>query len=157
MRRLVFTSIAGVALLTTTMSAGAPPGAISSGITLNVPARAGSAASGASSDGTIWPAIGATVSFASAFPESVAEYNPRIQVMCYQEGVVTYGEAGPYNQSFLLGGSGSTWLYETSNLPAHCVADLYYWSYQDSQQFNWLASTEFDAGGRQQRDARRLE
>ena len=104
---------------------------------------------GASSDGTIWPAIGAKVSFAITFPESVAEYNPRIQVMCYQDGVVIYGEAGPSNQSFLLGGSGSIWFYETSTLPAHCVADLYYWSYQDSQQFNWLASTEFDAGGRQ--------
>jgi hypothetical protein len=27
------------------------------------------------------------------------------------------------------------------------VADLYYWSYQGGQKFNWLASVEFDAGG----------
>jgi len=99
-------------------------------------------------DSTIWPAIGANVTFAVTYPKSVEKFGPRIQVMCYQDGSLVYGEAGPWYQAFFLGGSGSLWLYNTATQGAHCVADLYYWSYQGGQKFNWLASTEFDAAGK---------
>ena len=93
-----------------------------------------------------WPNLGDTVTFTVTYPKTANRYDPRIQVMCYQDGVLVYGEAGPYYQGFHLGGSGSLWLYQTPG-PAHCIADLYYWSYNGGQKFNWLASTEFDAGG----------
>ena len=66
--------------------------------------------------------------------------------MCYQNGTLVYGEAGPYYHTFQLGGASSDWLNNSPG-PATCVADLYYWSYQGGQKFNWLASVQFDAGG----------
>jgi hypothetical protein len=94
------------------------------------------------------PALGVSVSFTSA-PTDLSgppKSQPRIQVMAYQDGVLVYGEAGPASQSFLLGGAGSAWL--TNGGPAHCVADLFFWSYKGGQQtFELLASTEFDAAG----------
>jgi len=66
--------------------------------------------------------------------------------MCYQNGTLVYGEAGPYYHAFQLGGASSDWLNNSPG-PATCVADLYYWSYQGGQKFNWLASVQFDAGG----------
>ena len=77
--------------------------------------------------------------------------DPRIQVLCYQGTLLVYGEAGPADHIFLLGGASSSWLNGTSGADpyagAHCVADLYYWSYKGTQQFNLLASVEFDAVG----------
>jgi hypothetical protein len=64
---------------------------------------------------------------------------------------LVYGEAGAYNQSFMLGGSGSLWLYEHATESVHCVATLFYWGHQGgSQKFVWLAETEFDGTGAQQ-------
>ena len=94
----------------------------------------------------IWPALGDSVNFQVTFSKSAERFGPRIQVACFQGDQLVYAEAGPYYQYFLLGGASSDWL-NTSQGPAHCVADLYYWSYQGGQKFNWLASTEFEAGG----------
>jgi hypothetical protein len=97
-------------------------------------------------DGAIFPKLGDSVTFGVSFPRSAQKYDPRIQVLCYQNGDLVYGEAGPYYQEFLLGGAMSLWFLGDG--AASCHADLYYWSYQGSQKFNLLASTEFDAAGR---------
>lgn len=142
MRRLTIGLIIAVALCAVPVFAAGPrPPVTVAAITLNVPLALQSFSAG------LWPNLGDTVTFAVAYPKSAEKYGPRIQVMCYQGDDLVYGEAGPYYQGFLLGGAGSIWLY-TNNGPAHCVADLYYWSYQGGQKFNWLASTEFDAGGK---------
>ena len=93
-----------------------------------------------------WPHLGDWVNFQVTFPKSVNKYGVRIQVICYQNGNLVYGEAGPYTQSFLLGGGSSEWLRMGG--AADCTADLYYWSYNGGQKFNWLASTEFAAADR---------
>lgn len=87
--------------------------------------------------------LGGWVLFDTSVPKSVEKFDPRVQVLCYQDNTLVYGEAGPRSQAFLLGGASSAWL--VAGGPAHCVADLYYWSYQGVQKFNWLATVEFDA------------
>jgi len=142
MRRILFGSFVATAMLAATLTA-APKPTVPATIALTVPATLLTAFQA----GT-WPALGDQVTFAVSYPKIVGNNGARIQVMCYQGDALVYGEAGPFNQAFLLGGAGSIWLY-TSQGPAHCVADLYYWSYQGSQKFNWLATTEFDAAGAQ--------
>jgi hypothetical protein len=90
------------------------------------------------------PHLGDNVTFDASFANNVK--NPRIQVLCYQSGALVYGMAGPWDQEFLLGGSMSTWFL--TNGDADCVATLYYWSYQGSQKFNFLAETQFAAKAR---------
>jgi len=141
MRRVLFGSLAACVLLVVSVSA-APRTEVQPAIALNVPVTL------ASTESTIWPALGDSVTFSVTFPKSVEKYGPRIGVMCYQGDTLVYGEAGPYYQAFLLGGASSIW-HNDSQGPAHCVADLFYWSYQGSQKYNYLASTEFDAGGQQ--------
>ena len=143
MRRVILASFAACALCAASVGA-APKGTASvpASITLNVPATLVAAFTGTTA--TIWPSLGDAVTFTVTFPSTVKD--PRIQVLCYQNGTLVYGEAGPYDQAFLLGGSSSAWL-NTSPGPASCVADLYYWSYRGGQKFNWLASTEFTVGG----------
>lgn len=68
----------------------------------------------------------------------------RIQVVCTQGGDVVYGEAGPAEYGFILGGGASQWL--TNGGEADCVATLYYWNNHPSQTFIWLAETMFRAG-----------
>jgi hypothetical protein len=143
MRRVLFGSLIAGACFVTTLSA-APKVAGTASIVLNVPATSVAAFSGTAA--TLWPTLGDAVTFGVSVPKAVERQDPRIQVMCYQGTTLVYGEAGPYTQAFLLGGASSDWL-NTSQGPAHCVADLYYWSYQGGQKFNWLASTAFDAGG----------
>lgn len=97
------------------------------------------------------PGLGDSITFSDTVSNLPGWADPRIQVICYQNNAVVYGEAGPAWQVFLLGGASSDWLNDTPpadrESPAHCVADLYYWRFNPSQQFNWLASTEFDAAG----------
>ena len=138
MRRVIFGSLAVCVLAVATISA-APKTVAPATIELNTLGAARMA-------GAIWPSLGDSVSFTVSVPKSAEKFGPRIQVACYQGDVLVYAEAGPHYQYFLLGGSSSDWL-NISKGPAHCVADLYYWSYQGGQKFNWLASTEFDAGG----------
>ena len=118
----------------------APKEIIRPSITLDVPLTATVAES--------WePVLGDWVSFTVTFAKQVERYGPRVQLICYQGTTLVYGEAGPYEQSFLLGGGSSIW--RTVGGSANCVADLYYWSYTGGQQqFNWLASTQFTAAAR---------
>ena len=146
MRRVLYSLVLSLTVFGVTVTA-APPRATSTAasITLNVPTTQVSAFT-AAGDATIYPSIGDSVTFTVTFPKTVEKYGPRIQVMCYQNGTLVYGEAGPYYHAFQLGGASSDWLNNSPG-PATCVADLYYWSYQGGQKFNWLASVEFDAGG----------
>ena len=86
------------------------------------------------------PHLGGWVNFSVVLPQLPGWVNPRIQIICWQGGVMTYGEAGAYDASFMLGGAGSDWLRNGG--AADCQADLYYWSSSNAgQKFNLLAST----------------
>lgn len=142
MKRIVLGTLSAFVLLGATLVA-APRTTSPSTITLNQVSTFAAAA-----DSTIEPSLGDYVSFTVTYPKTVEKFGPRIQVLCYQDGTLVFAEAGPHYQSFLLGGGSSPWLNNSPG-PAHCTADLYYWSYQGGQKFNWLASTEFEAGGPQ--------
>jgi hypothetical protein len=62
----------------------------------------------------------------------------RIQVLCFQAGVIVYGEAqmAPFH-SFLLGGGSSDW--KTNGGAVVCEATLYYWDFHPTQTFVPLA------------------
>jgi hypothetical protein len=87
--------------------------------------------------------------------DNIANQNPRIEVDCYQGGVLVYAEAHnatpvlgdpPFDgASFLLGGGGSAW--KDNGGPAECVGILYYWDFHPSQTFVPLAEVAFSAGG----------
>jgi len=102
----------------------------------------------AAADAGVWPALGDWVTFKISYPKTVDKYGARIQILCYQNGQLVYAEADWATQPFLLGSGSSPWLNDYPG-PASCHADLYYWSYNGGQKFNWLASTEFDAGGKE--------
>ena len=87
--------------------------------------------------------LGDWVTFTYSVPSTVT--NPRIQVMCYQNGAIVYGEAGPAGQSFLLGGGGSVW--RTGGGAANCTATLYEWDWHPVQRFVPYAAASFDASG----------
>ena len=87
------------------------------------------------------PHLGDSVTFEAAFANNLK--NVRIQVLCYQNDALVYGMAAPWDSQFQLGGGMSAWFL--NNGAANCVADLYYWSYQGGQKFNFLATTQFDA------------
>ena len=90
------------------------------------------------------PHLGGTVTFTAAYPRSVK--SPRVAVRCYQNGAMTYAEAGPADQPLVLGGGGSEW--KTAGGDADCTAELFWidWSGQQ-QQFNTLAWYSFHAAG----------
>lgn len=89
------------------------------------------------------PHLGGYVSFAYV----TAARDPRIAVRCYQNGVMTYAEAGSAGQAFLLGGAGSDW--QRAGGAAHCTAELFSieWKPNQPQQVTMHATTEFDAAG----------
>ena len=91
------------------------------------------------------PYLGEVVTYTVSYPSS--DKNPRVQVMCYQGGVMVYGEAEAVGVPFTLGGGSSQWL--TNGGPASCEADLYnlVWNGNQMQQVTMLASTYFDAAG----------
>jgi hypothetical protein len=64
---------------------------------------------GARSASATAPALGSWVVFDSSYPTNVK--NPRIEVLCYQGGQLTFGMAGAADYSFQLGGAGSIWLW----------------------------------------------
>ena len=122
-------------------------------VTLRGPAGAGSVLAG-SPNGSSWIklagastarstlSLGSSVSFDTGYPTNVK--NPRIEVLCYQDGSLTYGEAGGVNEAFRLGGGGSIWL--TNGGSADCTANLFYFgSKAGKQTYNKLASTDFVA------------
>ena len=91
------------------------------------------------------PHLGGQVTFTVTYPDQV-KY-PRIAVRCYQDGVMTYAEAGTYDHVFLLGGGWSVWLEHGG--PAACTAELFYivWHGNNTQEVFSLAWTSFDAAG----------
>ena len=101
--------------------------------------------SGSLSLNQVAPRLGEYVTFTWSVDHLPGWATPRIQVICSQDDVVVYGEAGPAWQSFLLGGGSSDWL--TNGGPAVCVATLYYWQFHPSQIFHPLDSVTFAAGG----------
>src|SRR3954468_3755100 len=74
-------------------------GKVTASITLNQPSTALAGKSG--------PALGSSVTFSTVIPTNVK--TPRVEVVCYQNGTVVYGEGGSPTDSFLLGGGGSLW------------------------------------------------
>lgn len=88
------------------------------------------------------PSLGSSVTFTVTYPTSVK--TPRVEVLCYQNGALVYGEAGSPGDTFVLGGGGSLWL--TAGGSASCVANLYYFTWKAGQPATtYLASTSFDA------------
>jgi hypothetical protein len=112
----------------TVASAGKPPRAtVTNSITLN------------QAD----PHLGDSVTFTNVYDTSIK--SPRVQVVCTQDGAVTYAAADAADQSFVLGGGSSAW--KSTGGEADCVATLYYWDWKPVQTFVPLASTSFHAGG----------
>jgi hypothetical protein len=144
MRRIIAGTLVASALCAATLSA-APKAQTPATISLNTTVASFSAAS------TIYPSIGSWITFTVTFPKSVERYGPRILISCYQNNELVYAEGGSYDQSFMLGGSGSLWVYDQApgdrQAPADCVAELFYFSYQGGQKWNHLADTSFQAGG----------
>jgi hypothetical protein len=94
---------------------------------------------------TTQPTLGSSVTFNTTIPSNVK--NPRVEVLCYQNGALVYGEAGAPTDAFVLGGGGSIWLYEGGGA-ANCVANLYYFGQVNGQSASiYLATTTFDAAG----------
>jgi hypothetical protein len=94
--------------------------------------------------------LGGTVSFDVTFsPDNLDKKHKggvRVEVIAYDpSGAIIFGTAQHYDQSFVLGGGWSPWREQGG--PAHCVANLYYFSYHGSQQYNRLASVSFEAAG----------
>jgi hypothetical protein len=90
------------------------------------------------------PSLGSSVTFTVTYPTSVK--TPRVEVLCYQNGALVYGEAGSPGDTFVLGGGGSLWL--TAGGSASCTANLYYFTWKAGQPATtYLASTSFDAAG----------
>jgi hypothetical protein len=91
------------------------------------------------------PHLGGNTTFTVTYPNGTKD--PRVQVTCYQDGLVVYGEAGASDFVFMLGGSMSLWLMQGG--PASCTAELYNltWNGNQMQKVVWLASAAFDATG----------
>ena len=89
--------------------------------------------------------LGGNITFTVSYPDKVK--SPRIAVLCYQGGVLVYGEAGAFDHVFVLGGAGSDWL--RAGGAASCTAELFYitWNGNNPQQWTSLATTTFDAAG----------
>lgn len=98
------------------------------------------------------PQLGEWITFTTSISGLPGWADPRIQIVCEQNGQVVYGEAGPSTQRFLLGGASSPWLNSSDGAdatqPAQCVATLYFWQFHPRQVFNPLASISFEAAGR---------
>jgi hypothetical protein len=98
--------------------------------------------------------LGGVVTFDYTVDDLPGWANPRIQVICYQAGVVVYGmalNADPANgvptataQPFVLGGGSSDWL--TNGGFAECEAILFYFDNRVDFQ-HVLDSLSFVAGG----------
>ena len=116
----------------------ASAGKVTPSITLNGVSSGGAAL-------TAQPALGTYVTFTTVIPTNVK--TPRVEVLCYQDGALVYGEGGSPTQAFLLGGGGSVWLYSGGG-DASCVANLYYFTWQAGKPATvYLATTSFEAAG----------
>ena len=129
-----FVVLASLAAAMCALAAPAFAGTKDSSITLNQ--------SGAGFTATA-PHLGGAVSFTTVYPTNVK--NPRVEVLCYQNGALVYGEAGAPTDTFTLGGGGSLWL--SGGGAASCVANLYFFTWKAGQPATtYLATTSFDAG-----------
>jgi hypothetical protein len=87
--------------------------------------------------------LGDYVTFSTVVPKNVN--NPRIEVLCYQNGALTFGMAGGVDYAYLLGGGGSIW--KDHGGAADCVANLYFFSWKaNTPTATQLATTSFSAG-----------
>jgi hypothetical protein len=91
------------------------------------------------------PALGDTVTFTWTATGLKPKQVPRIQIVCSQDGVVTYAAADSADAGFVLGAGSSAW--KSTGGPADCVATLYYWDWKPYQRSVPLASLNFAAGG----------
>lgn len=91
------------------------------------------------------PKLGDWVTFTSVYPSSAK--NPRVQVICRQNGVTVWATADVPSASFLLGGTSSDWF--ATRGAANCEADVFdlSWSGNNPQQVTMYATTFFDAAG----------
>ncbi len=91
------------------------------------------------------PYLSGSVTFTVTYPNHAK--NPRIAVRCFQNDAMTYGEAGPADHVFVLGGASSEWLSQGG--PASCTAELFFitWNGNKPQQVTTLAWTSFEAAG----------
>jgi hypothetical protein len=147
LQALLLVAIVGIIALT--MSAVYKPAGFIAGVD---DARAGRSSGSSSIDlasvsgrsASIQPTLGSSVEFATTYPSNTK--NPRIEVLCYQDGSLVYGEAGGVNDAYLLGGGGSLW--KDKGGAADCRANLYYFGWKAGKQtYNRLATTTFSAGG----------
>jgi hypothetical protein len=143
-RHALFAALVGASVIAPAAPAFARPAPMTPWIVLEGSADARTAA----------PALGSLVLFDTGYPSNVK--NPRIEVLCYQDGQLVYGETASANEAaqqeltgspgLTLGGGGSIWL--TNGGEADCVANLFYFGSKAGQQtYNWLAKTEFTATG----------
>jgi hypothetical protein len=90
------------------------------------------------------PSLGQTVSFITTYPRT--DRNPLIEVTCYQNGTLVWGEVGYVITSFTLGGGSSPWLNNGGGAAA-CTAELVnqVWNGNTEEQLTVLASTSFAA------------
>ncbi len=136
---MVFALAAAILLAATPAFAGKPGVGSSSTDSVALATINGMPAAG------LTPHLGDTVTFSYNLMENVK--SPRIQVVCSQNGTMVYGEAySAIGNSFMLGGSSSTWL--SVGGPASCVATLYSWNYTPTQTFVSYASMSFNALGK---------
>ena len=130
-RRLALAGILAVALAATAVPAFGKGGKQDPYIGLNSPVGAAATK----------PALGDYVTFTTVIPSNVQ--NPRVEVLCYQNDVLVYGESNGPDWAFQLGGASSLWL--ANGGPASCVANLYYFTSHSTAVY--LATTNFDATG----------
>ena len=90
------------------------------------------------------PRLGSQVSFAAGYPTRTK--NPWVSLVCYQDGVLVYGQGGSPASEFYLGAASSVWV--TNGGAATCKAELgdLYWR-GGQQYYTYMAETWFEAEG----------
>jgi hypothetical protein len=109
-------AIAALAVAAPSAFAASLPAADSGTISVFVPSSGGSHASSQ-------PTYEGNVAFNTSNTKGLK--NPRVSVICYQNGNVVWGTAGGPAMVFTLGGDSSQWV-QNGGGPATCTADLFY-------------------------------
>jgi len=91
------------------------------------------------------PVLGASVSFSTTY--SNVKY-PAVEVNCYQNGALVWGQVGLPTDIFKLGGDSSPWLSNGGG-PASCVGELLSetWRGTTEEAMTVLATTPFAVSG----------
>ena len=140
MKRLSLGLVASLLVLGVTTASAQRKDTDTAVLVLNPPAGARLA------EGGLWPLLGDTVTFSATYPKQLEQKGVRVQVLCYQNGEMVFAISRAWNVEFVLGGGWSPW--RDAGGAATCNADLYYWSYNGGQKFNFLANTQFEVGAR---------